>query len=760
MIETEERAKVDTPLLFACLAVGVVLGGLLVGYEPVGGDPDRMYRPLKTELAKALREGRLPFWSHAFGLGVPLVAESHVAAFYPPNLVLYALLDVPTAYRLSMWIHGVALAAMTTIYARSLGLSPWGSALAAVSFSLCGFQAIHATHEPFYTLMPYLPMALWLSSRYVATGRATWLAWLALALGVQWTIGHFQIQMWTGGLVLIAGWWRVAADRRPWSRAIGLGVAVGWGMAVAAVQLALSWDFARSAGQTARPLRDMAFFSYPPAHWIEPALPWFFRGLKYGGEDPYWFGQGTTGYEAMFSFGTLPLALAFVGLIDGGRGRPSTWFWRLAVVISLALATMPRWWLEGYATLLQLPGLGYFRAPARYTVIASLGLALLAGQGLDRLVSSRRWRVGLILAIIFAVSACGFGLWWSGRPDFRSASGPVGLPFGLATGVATWGLTIAVLVAWRSGKVGGWLPLLVALCELGVLYHMGPSEWGWAVELPARSPVLSAIVSDAGGGRVGGTVDNLPLRAGRATATPYLGVALTPINRRLHDLQERAIPHGPEANLWQRRLGVTQSVWDHPVSFGPESSETVYDDPALDLLAYRPVGVPSRRRWRVVRHGPPYPEARAILTARIAPDLRAMIEALSRRDDPSETWFLPGDAPPIDGPRASHARVMNYDGRTAFVEHDGPCDLVFTRANDSGWVARIDDGPPRPMMQADGGLQAIHLTGSGTSRVSVRYAPRGLWPGAATSIAATLAALVVISSTIANRRAQIVQGLR
>ena len=76
------------PLALAMALVGIVLGGLLIGYEPVGGDPDRLYRPLKSELSRSLAAGELPFWSNRFGLGVPLVAESHVAAFYPPNLLL------------------------------------------------------------------------------------------------------------------------------------------------------------------------------------------------------------------------------------------------------------------------------------------------------------------------------------------------------------------------------------------------------------------------------------------------------------------------------------------------------------------------------------------------------------------------------------------------------------------------------------------------------------------------------------------------
>ena len=49
------------PLVLAVALVGTVLGGLIVGYEPVGGDPDRLYRPLKSELARALREGRIPY---------------------------------------------------------------------------------------------------------------------------------------------------------------------------------------------------------------------------------------------------------------------------------------------------------------------------------------------------------------------------------------------------------------------------------------------------------------------------------------------------------------------------------------------------------------------------------------------------------------------------------------------------------------------------------------------------------------------------
>src|SRR5205823_7696759 len=139
-----------------------------------------------------------------------------------------------------------ALAAATSAYARILGVGPAGAAMAAVGFALCGFQAVHAVHEPFYHVMPYLPLCLFLADRYAATGRPAWLAGLALAWGAQITLGHFQIQMWTGGLVLLAGGWRAwigggvgpggsGSSRRAWG-VIGRVLGLGWGAGVGRVQ--------------------------------------------------------------------------------------------------------------------------------------------------------------------------------------------------------------------------------------------------------------------------------------------------------------------------------------------------------------------------------------------------------------------------------------------------------------------------------------------------------------------------------------------
>ena len=587
MKEPGQHAR--TPLIAACLAVGLLVGGLLVGYEPVGGDPDRIFRPIKAELAEALREWRLPFWSERLGLGVPLVAESHVGAFYPPNWPLYRFLSVSAAYRLSMWLHCFAIAAATFAYSRQIGNTPWGSALAALAFPFCGFLTIHSSHEWAYQNLAYLPICLLASDRYAQSGKLGWLAGLALLWGIQITLGHFQVQMWTGGLALGLGIWRVAADRQPWSRIVVLASGLLWGAGVAAVQLVPTWELAQLVGQTNRSFAELAYYSYPPGHWSELAVPGLFRRLAGGSEAPYWFTQQTTGFEASLFVGTIPMLLALIGVFGGGRGLTP---WRLIVPLTFALATMPQWWPRGYAMILQAPGLGYFRCPARYTAITSLGLALLAGRGLDRAITPWRFRAGLALAAVFVLGAGAWSFAWVARhPDLHlEVGGDSGLSLRLGLAAVTWLAAFGLVVRWRNRNEANapWGLFLITVAELGGFYYLGgTTQWGWSVPLPESSPVLKRLAKENGRVRVGGVLDNLPLRGGMATATPYTGFPLLPPHPLLKSLQEPRAIDDPIARRWLRRYGVTHLVSDERLK-----GDEVYEgsDPALDRSEERRVG--------------------------------------------------------------------------------------------------------------------------------------------------------------------------
>src|SRR5262249_8023455 len=150
--------------------------------------------------------------------------------------------------------------------------------------------------------------------------------------------------------------------------------------------------------------------------WFELALPRLVRELRLGPEDPYWFGQQTTGYEASLYVGTIPLVLALAGYLARPLDR-NRLLWRIVVPASFAMATMPRCWPQGYLYLLAIPGLGYFRVPARYTLLTSLGLALLAGEGFDRSANEKSLRTGLAAALLFGIGAAVAAVLWTARLD-------------------------------------------------------------------------------------------------------------------------------------------------------------------------------------------------------------------------------------------------------------------------------------------------------------------------------------------------------
>jgi hypothetical protein len=753
-----------TPLLLALALVGMVLGGLLVGYEPVGGDPDRLYRPLKSELARALGEGRLPFWSPRFGLGVPLVAESHVAAFYPPNLVLYGLFDVSAAYRLSMWLHYVAVVATTYLYARCLGLTAWGSALAGVAFAFCGFQTIHSSHEPFYCLMPYLPLALFVTERYMSTGRFVWVAILAICLALQWSVGHFQIQMWTNALVIVTGLWRAFFDGRSARCVLGLIAGTGWGAALAAVQLGLSWQFANSVGQTQRSPHELFYYSFPPLHWFELALPRLVRELRLGPEDPYWFGQQTWGYEAALYVGTIPLVFAFLGVF-GWPFKRATLLWVLLAPISFALATMPRWWPQGYLSLLALPGFGYFRVPARYTLLTSLGLAMLSGDGLDRSISKMSFRVGFAAALFFGGCAAVAAFRWTERPDVQLASSLGGIPGGFLWAGLTWSVALVAVAAWRLERLGPAALLFTTAIELGILFYMGTTVWGWAVALPDQSPVLSELLRQSPAGLIAGETENLPVRADLATGYPYLGLAHPYPNRVLVLAQQPLVRGDSTADVdnrqavtlrrWLRRCRVTYVVGSRRsiLALGDELGR--WRDPALDKIIYRRPSDPSHRIWSIVRLDDPLPEARVARRARTSSDRGRLIDRLSQSDELDVAWFLAEDAIPAR-PDAESARLVSWDGAAATIEHVGPCDLIIARTFDAGWLARVDDGPEQSASPVDGGFLAVRLEGSGTHRVALRYRPPRITLFATISLfAAALVAATLCAELVARLRPRV-----
>jgi hypothetical protein len=299
-----------------------------------------------------------------------------------------------------------------------------GAALGAFAFSASGFFVIHLAHPWGYTTGCWLPWALGLAWTILSEGaNVGWRRWLALSiiLVLQILPGHFQIAFMTqvtiGLMALCLLVERLSASRamRPATsmpsvhlstssfvrRALLLAGCVAATYPLAGMQV---WPTARLARLAAarRDFEYLSGFAETPLHLVHHVAPGLFhrsplwRRLIW---DPF----HTSPEEVMAYVGLVPFCLALVAAWRGMRRDSVVRTLSFVAAVTLILSLGP--YVPGFRWLIELPGFSFFRAPARWSLITSMMLALLAGKGFDS------WREWSRPARMLGIPAIGAIIW-------------------------------------------------------------------------------------------------------------------------------------------------------------------------------------------------------------------------------------------------------------------------------------------------------------------------------------------------------------
>ena len=462
----------------------------------VGIDLFTYFYPLRDYTASMLATGQLPLWNPYLFLGAPLLANIQAGTFYPLNLLL-TWLTAPTAINWSILIH-LALAGLGVyVFARrTLGMSRPAAWVAGVIYALGGFLSAQAEHVNQLTISAWLPWLLLLLELSLQSKEGRWRLshkWsvcLTLLIAACFLAGHTQA--WYISLISLAlyalgkslhhawerrvGGWKMALPagwRILWRCALLLAVATTLALALSAAQLLPTLELSTlSIRQGGMDYREAVSFSLKPQLLLRAFLP----------------GYGESVFSEYVAYvGWAGLLLALVGLCAGPRRRA----WRVGigfVLIGLFLA------FGGYnpfyyVLLKVVPGFALFRAPARWLVLYALGIALLAGVGLDVWRSRRIWPAfrawirahrrsvrAAMIALAALVVGVGVALW---REWLESPSG-LTLP--------GWGLALVVLAGlialqsrlrkWTAPTAGLLTLLLIELFLAGrSLALASPTAW-------------------------------------------------------------------------------------------------------------------------------------------------------------------------------------------------------------------------------------------------------------------------------------------
>ncbi len=418
-----------TAILLGCGLAALIWRGLLSGGGLVGGDTYPYFFPQKQVLADAFAAGELPLWNDRTSLGYPMHGESQAGVFYPPNQILYRLVDINTAYSCSVLLHYALAFVFAWRFCRSQKLTQHSALLAATVF-VYGWFPVRVSLEWSIIGGVWFPLSLWMTDRLLQQCSARRWACLALCLGIHLLAGHFTLafitQLTCLGFAVLS---RIAASRRAtsassrggadpleqlpsaWRAGLFVGAAIAAAVLVAAIQLVPTLELRQlSQRDGSESVFDPAYGHMPPVYLTQLVASWWFwhteelatmeEMLKY----PFLMSRaGTNPVEAHLYIGLIPLCLVLCTIRQDVRRylRGTDWIiWGslsvMAIVYSFA-------WLV--PVFRHVPGFGFFMGPGRYTMIAALGLSLIAGLVLDVLQRRQRKTIrGVMTALIGVVT--------------------------------------------------------------------------------------------------------------------------------------------------------------------------------------------------------------------------------------------------------------------------------------------------------------------------------------------------------------------
>ena len=404
-----------------------------------------------------LKWSQFPLWNPTTLGGAPFAADPLSGLWYPPNW-LTLVIPISLAFNLLFWLHLAWAAWGIRRLMRSEGVGWVGGWIAALAFSGTPKFLAHIGlgHLGLVCAVSWTPWVVLTTRRMVDEvygSRDAWLRWSALT-GVTLGVVALADPRWAlpaGLLALIYGFRHAVniqreqgSDRswRAWRRILMAGVATGISASTTVACLALPlFEFLPLSTRWGISIEDQTTLSLPWSQIIGVILPQV--------SQPEW----------MAYLGIIVCCLAFIAVLIRA---PEAGFWSTIVIGAWLLSLGNQTPLYALFTKI-IPGSGLLRVPPRVLFLASFGMAILAGRGLDWVLTGdhelskvkkvRLVIIGLMSAVLLFIS----GTWYlTGTISALMLGG-----FVLAFLTALWGLLSLARRLPRNILALGWVLLVI-----------------------------------------------------------------------------------------------------------------------------------------------------------------------------------------------------------------------------------------------------------------------------------------------------------
>ncbi|MBK8028563.1 MAG: YfhO family protein [Chloroflexi bacterium] len=678
-------------------------------------------------------EGEVPLWNPYNNGGLPFIADTQAAVFYPPRLLTITLARLAggwtyQALELEMTFHVLAFTLLMYLFVRRVTGSVLGGFVAAI---VAGYGGFLSGYPPLQIALLeagiYLPLAalgIYEATRDDRLGLKCLIV-TGAALGLSWMAGHPQTSFFLTYLLVAYFGWRIYERR--WRFTLWIVGCAVFGLiafGLAAVQLLPGFEyllyttraeFGYDAKSNGFPIQDVIQFIYPTI-------------------------------LSMFSPLYVGVTGLFFALIALWRRVSGAWFWGVVALIGLL------WSFGGNSAVFPalynvLPGLRFFRGQERAAYLVVNSLAILAGLGATRLAqwdtttdypAALRLRVWLNTAVRAALlfTALVFVL-WIGQPD----------AFGRVISVVTLVTLVVGALALLVPSITGyarpaWVWGIAALLVLELftinmdaepVYDPVPADMQISISPP---PHVAQVLADTDGVfRVDGfrgLGDNYGSLYGvqdiHGISPLWLGSA--------YSLIEGALPDARTWELFAVRY--------------------VYSDWAELPVSAQLVGTGTDRYGDINIHRLDNPRPFALLmysAAIMGDDAQAYSILADAGFDPRQTLLLQNDAPvELNGGESLPAIVTRFEPELIEMSASSPQPALLSIALPQypGWQATVN-GSTTPIQRAYGGLTAVAVP-AGDSTVQLVFDPLSYRIGALLSLVTWISLLVLAVAAFVRPR--------
>ncbi len=661
--------------------------------------------------------GEVPLWNPYNNSGLPFIADTQAAVFYPPRLLTIALAHWSGGWSYhALELEAIAHVLLYTLAMFALVRRMTGSAFGGVAAAIVGgYGGYLAGYPPLQLALleagVWLPLAVMGVYEATKTERLRWppLTLAGTALGLSWLAGHPQTSWFLTYLVVGYLAWRCTLLQGRWPltlRRVMLGTLVVGVITLGATAVTflpgveyLAHTARAGLGYTAKsngfPFQDVIQFVYP-------------------------------GVVSLFS----PLYVGIVGLLLALTAlrlpfrRTGFWFIVAGLGLLLSFGGNSAFFPSLYNVL---PGLRFFRGQERAAYLVANSLAILAGMGLAGLVQDQVHRGGLLFRRLVLATAmltgaifiCVVILWLGFREQYGGVIETVTFAFIVAAAAYAAGVW---LLSQQRQRLTAVLPLLAVLVfdlfsvnmDAASNYDDIPPSEQLSLDVPLLvQPVVPTSATDVR--RVDGfrgLTDNYGSLYGVYDAR---GISPLFVDG-LHQLQQPpfATPADFETNpvFWELNavayvysgrdaLPVTSEVIATGADrFGGVSLHQLDDPRPFALLVYRADVVDSDAFARALLADPQFDPRASVIVAN-EPNLNL----------------------PEQAPQRGEAVITGFEPEQIEVEISTRENALLSLAHPyyPGWRATLD-GDPVDLLRAYGGFTAVEVP-AGEHSLTLTYRP-------------------------------------